>query len=141
MRYLFFLLIPFWLAAQSNPANAIMEKAIAARKANDPQNAVGTFSLDSYTRLIVTANPDSVPARIDTVQKRRWYGKRYTKIDSSQYKFAKLISRQHLFETEKVSRLEFDGDHFKETVTGMRMSGYREPINEIMGFNQQSFTM
>ncbi len=129
------------MCAQGNPANGIMEKAIRSRQANDPQKTIGHFALDSYSRLIVTANPDSVPSVIDTVTRRKWYGKKFTRIDSSAYKFKRLVSRQHLFETEKVSRLEFDGSHFKETVTGMRMSGFREPIYEILGFNLQSFSL
>ena len=129
------------MCAQHNPANAIMEKAIASRFTNNPQKAVESFALDSYSRLIVTANPQSVPAEIDTLVKRTWYGKKYIRIDSTLHKFKKLVTRQHLFETEKVSRLEFDGTHFKETVTGMRMSGFREPIYEILGFNLQSFSL
>jgi len=121
----------------------IIKSAILNRSANDPQKQLHTFSFKSYTKLVVTANPDSIPGQIETVTKKRIFGlgKQYKKVDSTQYKFKQFIARQHFFETEKISHFQFDGSHRKETVIATKMSGFREPIYEVLGFNLQSFSM
>ena len=124
-------------------AQSIIKSAIRNRTDNDPQKKLSTFSFKSYTKLIVTADPDSIPGEIDTITRRKIFGlgKRYKKIDSTQYKFKRFICRQHFFETEKISHFQFDGKHRKETVIATKMSGFREPIYEVLGFNLQSFSM
>jgi hypothetical protein len=141
----FFLLFTFALQAQvrlePNRANTIISKAISRKAQNNPQQKLSSFAFKSYTKLIVTANPDSIRGELDTVVKRKFLGKRYKKVDSTQYKFKKFICRQHFFETEKVSEFQFDGDNLKETIIGTKMSGFREPIYEVLGFNLQSFSI
>jgi hypothetical protein len=147
MKHWPFLLLFFTLALQAqqriekNPANPIIRKVIRNKPANDPQKKLKSFAFKSYTKLIVTANPDSITGAIDTVSKRKFFGKGYKKVDSTEYKFKKIIARQHLFETEKVSDYQFDGRRMKETVTGIKMSGFSEPIYEVIGFNLQSFSI
>lgn len=127
--------------ATDHRAEAIIKKAIRNKNQNDPQQRLKSFRLNAYNRLIVSANPDSVPGTIDTIRKRKFFGRRITKIDSTEYKFKKIITRQHLFETEKVSEYLFDGRHLKEKVLGTKMSGLSEPIYEILSFNLQSFSI
>ncbi len=142
---IFFLFLTFALQAQNrvdeNPANKIIRRAIRNKPANNPERKLQSFAFKSYTKLIVTSNPDSIRGQLDTVVKRKFFGKRYTKIDSTQYKFKKFVRRQHFFETEKVSQYQYDGTHLKETVIGTKMSGFREPIYEVLGFNLQSFSI
>jgi hypothetical protein len=44
---------------------------------------------------------------------------RPSKIDSD-YKFKEIISKQHLFQTEKVSQYQFGNEKLKETILGTR---------------------
>lgn len=120
---------------------SIIRKTIGSKSVNDPQSRLKSFQFRAYNRLIVTANPDSIRGHLNTVTKRKFLGKHYSKIDSTQYKFKKYIRRQHFFETEKVSQYQFDGTKLKETIIGTKMSGFREPIYEVLGFNLQSFSI
>jgi hypothetical protein len=140
---LFLILFPVLLLAQTpaDRTDAIVKGAIANKPKNDPQRVLESFAFRGYTKLIVTANPDSIPGKIDTVMRRKFLGRRYPKIDSTQYKFKKFVRRQHFFETEKVSDFQFDGTRLKETVTGTKMAGFREPIYEVLGFKLQSFSI
>jgi hypothetical protein len=127
----------------SGRVDAIIGKAIQNRAANDPEKKLETFAFKSYTKLIVTANPDSVRGQLDVVTRRKLFGlgAPYQKVDSTQYKLKQFIGRQHFFETEKISQTQFDGKFRKETVVATKMSGFREPIYEVLGFNLQSFSM
>ena len=126
--------------AHSNAAG-IIQRAIRAKNVNNPMRKLKTFEFRAYNKLIVTANPDSVKSLADTLTFRRYFGKRKTKIDTSQSQFKRVVARQHLFETEKVSTFQFNGATLKETIQGTKMSGFRQPIYEILGFNLQSFSI
>src|ERR1700754_2307759 len=118
MKYwpLFLFLFTCAMQAQNNAGeirtNQIIRNAIRHKAQNNPQEKLSSFSFKSYTKLIVTADPDSIRGELDTVVKRKFLGlgKRYKKVDSTQYKFKKYICRQHFFETEKVSQYQFDGN-------------------------------
>ncbi|HEX9981368.1 MAG TPA: DUF5686 family protein [Flavobacterium sp.] len=120
-----------------NPAVEIISNAIRRKNVNNPQKKLQSFEFLAYNRLLLTANPDSIEGRIDTIN----VGKKVLKIDSSDYKFKKFIAKQHLFQTEKVSRFQYDGKVLKETVTGTRMSGFSQPVYEILAFNLMSFSL
>jgi hypothetical protein len=53
-------------------------------------------------------------------------GKTFSKIDSSDYKFKEIISKQHLFQTEKVS--QYQEMKLKETILGTKMAGFKQPV-------------
>ncbi len=124
----------------SNYATAknIINKVIALKEQNDPKKKLSSFQFKSYNKLLVTANPDSIIGKIDTIFISK-SGK--VKIDSSDFKFKKIISKQHLFLTEKVSLFQYDKPHLKETIIGAKMAGFKEPLYEILGFNLQSFSI
>lgn len=127
--------------ASQKRANAIIGQVIRQRSQNDPQQKLKSFTLKSYTKLIVSANPDSIRGQLDTVVKRKFLGRPRLKVDSTQYKLKQFATRQHFFETEKVSEFQFDGASLKETVIGTKMSGFKEPVYEVLGFNLQSFSV
>ena len=149
MKYwlLLSLLLTFALQAQNRVGNGrseqIIQKAIANRTKNDPERKLETFSFKNYTKLIVTANPDSIRGQVDKVTRHKLLGlgDAYEKSDSTQYKLKQYVKRQHFFEAEKISQHQFDGKYLKETVTATKMSGFREPIYEVLGFNLQSFSL
>ncbi|WP_369769701.1 DUF5686 family protein [Flavobacterium sp. WC2416] len=124
-----------------NPALAIIRKVIANKRNNNPQEKLSSFEFKSYNKLVVTANPDSISGKLDSVFVQKSIGKEFTKIDSSNYKFKELINKQHLFQTEKVSQLQFNNNTLKETVLGTKMAGFKHPIYEILAFNLQSFSI
>ena len=124
-----------------NPANAVIAKVIQEKQHNNPQKKLQTFQFKSYNKLLVTANPDSIVGKIDTVFVNAVTRDKIAKIDSSDYKFKKIIDKQHLFLTEKVSQFQFEKPMLKETILGSKMAGFKEPIYELLGFNLQSFSI
>jgi hypothetical protein len=129
------------LVSNENPALAIIKKAIQNKKENNPQKKLKTFEFKSYNKLIVTANPDSINGSIDSVFVSNSYETYLKKIDSTDYKFKQLIKKQHLFQTEKVSKYQYDGKRLKETILGTRMAGFKQPVYEILTFNLQSYSI
>ncbi|RZJ69384.1 DUF5686 family protein [Flavobacterium sp.] len=144
MKRLFLLVVLLFaltVRAQSD-ASGIVKKAIASKNANDPQQKLATFRINSYNKLLITANPDSIAGRVDSV----FIGKRtprklFVKIDSSDYHFKKYIEKYHLFESEKVSRYDFAEQSLKENITGAKMGGFSQPVYEIMGVKLHSFSV
>lgn len=122
---------------RENPAVAIIKKTIAFKDQNNPQKRVTAFEFKCYNSLVITANPDSISAKIDTLIT----SKNSVKADSSNYKFKKMIQKQHLFQTEKVSLYQYKNNHLKETILGSKMAGLKQPIYEILGFKLQSFSI
>lgn len=123
-----------------NPALTIIKKAIQNKNNNDPQKKLKSFQFKAYNKLIVTANPDSINGWIDSVFTKKRHQVQL-KIDSSDYQFKKIISKQHLFQTEKVSQFQFNETGLKETILGTKMAGFKQPVYEILAFNLQSFSI
>jgi hypothetical protein len=124
-----------------NPANAIIAQVIRQKGTNNPQEKLKSFQFKSYNKLLVSANPDSISGKIDTVFVNAASRDKIAKIDSSDYKFKKIIAKQHLFLTEKVSLFQFEKPILKETILGTKMAGFKEPIYELLSFNLQSFSV
>lgn len=124
--------------ANENPALSIIRKTIARKDSNDPQKKLKSFEFKSYNKLVVSANPDSINGKLDTVYLRK---EPFIKIDSADFKFKKIVSKQHLFLTEKVSLFQFNEKTLKETVLASKMAGFKQPLYEILGFNLQSFSI
>lgn len=89
------------------------------------------FSYTFYEKSIISAYPDSISASIDTLFKN----KRKTKfvIDSSSYKFKKIITKQHVYQTEKVATISIEKGKKKETIIGLKMAGLKQPVYELLG--------
>jgi hypothetical protein len=89
------------------------------------------FSYTFYEKSIISASPDSISASIDTLFKN----KRKTKftIDSSSYKFKNIITKQHVYQTEKVAIVSIEKGKKKETIIGLKMAGLKQPVYELLG--------
>ncbi|KDN55094.1 DUF5686 family protein [Flavobacterium seoulense] len=127
-----------------NPENAalgIIKKTIALKDNNDPEKRLNSFEFKTYNKLIVSANPDSIAAAIDTIVVRRTKKGVYFKIDSTNYKFKSTVNKRHLFQTEKVSQYQFANNKLKETILGTKMAGLKQPLYEILTFNLQNFSI
>ena len=127
--------------SNENPALAILRKVIANKNNNNPQKRLKSFDYKTYNRLIVTANPDSINGRIDSSAAYKDFNKKQINIDSSDYKFKEIITKQHLFQTEKVSQYQFGNNKLKETILGTKMAGFKQPVYEIIAFNLQSISI
>lgn len=124
-----------------NPALEIIKKAIEKKYYNDPKQRLSTFQFKTYNKLIVTANPDSISGKIDSVFLYEKIGSRLLKLDSSDYKFKKIVQKQHLYQTEKVSEFKFNQKTgLKESIIAARMAGFKQPIYEYISLKLQSFS-
>ena len=129
------------LAPNVNPALAIINKAIASKKSNNPQEKLKSFTFKSYNKLIVSAAADSISSSIDSVFIERRKGRKFKKIDSSSYKIKEMVSKHHLFQTEKVSQYQYNNKTLKESILGTKMAGFKHPIYEVLAFDLQSFSI
>jgi len=129
------------LDQKENPALAIIRKVMENKDQNNPQKKLKSFEFKGYTKLVVTANPDSINDDLDSLFIKKKSKLIFSKIDSSNYKFKKLINKQHLFLTEKIAKYQFDKKVLKETVLATKMAGFKMPIYEISGLNLQSFSV
>ncbi|WP_298136708.1 DUF5686 family protein [Flavobacterium sp.] len=121
--------------------NAIIKKVIENKPKNQPEKALQTFEYKNYEHLLVSANPDSVSSKIDTVYKKRLFGRNTMKLDSTNYKFKKLIQQQHLYQTEKVNLIQHNEKGTKETLIATRMAGFKKPLYEYLGLNLVSYSL
>jgi len=130
------------IISRQNPATEIIGKAIRRRPVNDPQQHLNSYRYKSYDRLVVTADPDSVQSRIDTILAYEKAGRFIEKIDSAVFKFKKIVSRQHLYQTEKISEFLYDKKQgLKENVLATRMAGFKKPLYEFIGLKLQSYSI
>jgi len=129
------------IISNENPALRIIRNVIANKNKNNPQKKLNSFEYKSYNKLIVTANPDSIDGRIDSTAAYKDFDKKRINVDSSDYKFKEIISKQHLFQTEKVSQYQFGNNNLKETILGTKMAGFKNPIYEVIAFNLQSISI
>ena len=129
------------VAVGENPAVAIVRKAIQMKDRNNPEKKLRSFQFKAYNKLVITANPDSIKGTLDSVFTVKNEIRKFAKIDSADYKFKKLITKQHLYQTEKVSQFQFNEQGFKETILATRMAGFKQPIYEIIGLKLQSFSV
>jgi len=116
----------------------LIKKIITNKTLNNPEKKLKSFTFKSYNKTVITAIPDSIDGSIDLIYNKKTKSQ---VIDSSDFKFKKLISKQHLFLTEKISLFQFQNNKLKETVLATKMSGFKEPIYDIIGFNLQSYSL
>lgn len=125
-----------------NPANAIIREAVRRKPQNDPLKKLSSFKYKSYEKLTVTANPDSITDRLDSIYIYERIGRRFEKIDSSFFKFRKLVQKRHLYQTEKVSEIHFNKEQgLKENILATRMAGFKEPVYEIIALKLQPYSV
>lgn len=123
-------------------ANTIIAQVIQHKQDNDPQVALGTYSYNSYTKVLVTADPDAINGTIDSIFKRKRKGLKFKKIDSTNYLIKKQLEKSHLYIMEKVSNYAYSKEKEKrETILGIHMAGFKKPIYEVLAIEMQSFSL
>lgn len=126
---------------KENPAITIIRNAISKKNNNNPEKKLKSYKYESYNKLKISANPDSISGKLDSVFVTKKGIRRFLKLDSTQFKFKKLIDKQHLYQTEKISEYYFDGKNHKEQVLGTKMAGFKHPIYELLGLKLQSVSV
>jgi hypothetical protein len=134
--WLFILLSTIITYGQQSP-EVFIKKVIALKTKNDPKN----FELTSYNKVIVTADPNSSIGYIDTIFKIKKGIKSIKSLDSSDYKFKKIVSKQHLYQTEKISSLSKTDNYLKEQIISTKMAGFKEPIYEYFALELSPFSL
>lgn len=114
----------------------IVENAILNKNKNQFD-----FETLAYQKLIVTANPDKVEGKIDSIFKETRKGKVLKSIDSSDYNFKKYIEKQHVYLTEKLSRFYHNDKKTKEYILATKMAGFEEPVYEFFSLNLVPFIL
>ena len=116
-----------------NPADVIMDRVIANRKINNPEEAT-EFSYDSYNKLVFTVNPDSVSKQVE-LQKDSMNK------DTSTQNAIDYVSSQHFIVMESVSHRDYiSPTKDKEVVLASRVSGLKSPDFTLIGTQLQSFS-
>ena len=125
----------------ANPAIKIIKQVLAKKPENDPQKKLNSYKFETYSKLLVTGNPDSITSGIDTISKLENGVKKVVFIDSTGYDLKKQLDRSHLFITEKVSENLFTQEKgARENVLATRIAGLKEPIYELLAIELQSFS-
>ncbi len=124
-----------------NKVNLIVKKVIDNKKHTQPERVLKSYEYSNYEYLQITANPDSISGEIDKIYKQTIFGKRIIKLDSTNYKFKKLVEKSHVYQTEKVSLIQHHKKHTKETVIATKMAGFKEPLYEFLGLKLISYSV
>jgi hypothetical protein len=130
------------LVGGENPALRIIRNTIKNKSTNNPEKVLSSYNYKAYNKLLVTANPDSIDSKIDSLFKKKKNGKiEFLRVDSSNYELKKQLSKTHLYMTEKVSDYAFTkAKGRRETILATRMAGLKEPLYEALALQIQSFS-
>lgn len=121
--------------------NLLIRKVVDNKAKNQPEKALGSFEYKNYEHVLVSANPDSITSKIDTIVKKRLFGGRKIKLDSSNYRYKKFIEKQHLYQIEKVNLIQHNDKGTKETVLATRMSGLKQLVYDYLGLKLISYSV
>ncbi len=123
-------------------ANAIISKVMENKPKNDPDAILNTYSYNSYTKAIISADRKAINGTVDSIFKRRRNGLKFKKIDSTNYLIKKQLEKSHLYILEKVSNFAYSKEKEKrETILGIHMAGFKKPIYEVLAIEMQSFSL
>ena len=129
------------ITAKENPAIKLVKNIIENTKKNNIEKALNTFKFKAYNKLLVTANPDSINGKVDSVFVLKEGEKVFKKLDSNNYKFKKELEKSHIYLTEKISEFQFaKGRKKKEIVLASRMAGLKQPVYELLAITIQDFS-
>jgi len=131
-----------FITAIENPALQIIRNTIENKSKNNIEKSLNSFQFNTYNKILVTANPDSINGKIDSVFIVKNGEKRFDRIDSTNFKFKKEIDKQHLYISEKISEFKFEkGRKTKEVILASRMAGLKQPIYELFAITFQDFSI
>lgn len=110
-----------------NPAERIMELAIQNRKKNHPMSDE-SFKYTSYSKLVMTVNPDALASIPDTTT------------DTSLISMRSFFNKQYLFLMESTTEKSFEPPfREKEEITAYKVSGFTNPLFSTFASELQTF--
>jgi len=110
-----------------NPAERIMELAIANRKKNHPMGDE-SFTYTSYSKFVFTMDPDALASIPDTTS------------DSNLIEMRQFFGAQHLFMMENTTQKYFEPPYReKEVITAYKVSGFTDPMFSTFASELQTF--
>lgn len=114
-----------------NPADIIMEKVYENRNQNNPEKNC-SFRYENYNKFFVTLALDS--SLINSPEK-------IAKLDSSSLEALSFFEQQYMFLSESVTERKFiPPDKNLETVLASKVSGFENPVFNLLATQFQSFT-
>ncbi len=121
--------------------NNLVKAMVEKKNLNNPEKALESFEYKNYEKVLVSAHPEQISSKIDTVVKRNIFGVKRIKLDSSNYRFKKLTEKQHIYQAEKVNLIQHNHKGTKETILATRMAGFKQPIYEYLGLKLVSYSI
>ena len=110
-----------------NPAERIMELAIQNRKKNHPMSDL-SFQYTSYSKLVITINPDALASIPDTTT------------DTNLISMRTFFNKQYLFLMESTTIKSFEPPfREKEEITAYKVSGFTNPLFSTFASELQTF--
>jgi len=129
------------ITASENPALQIIRNTIAHKPKNNIEKALNSFQFNTYNKILITANPEAINNKIDSVFVIKKGNRIFKEIDSVNYKFKKEIEKQDLYISEKISEFKFEkGKKTKEIILASRMAGLKQPLYELFAITFQDFS-
>lgn len=117
------------LYSGKNPAEAIIEKAIAARTQNDPEKKLNSYEYKSYNKFLID-NEISYGQEIEAVT------------DTSNFEIETIINQGRSYLSEKVSTHYFEQpDFLTEVVQGIQTAGFKYPVYDVLSLKVQTFSL
>ncbi|APS40693.1 CarboxypepD_reg-like domain-containing protein [Salegentibacter agarivorans] len=114
------------ISSEKNKANAIIEKAIARKPENDPEEKLQKFNFKNYNKFIV----DNETAALEMAS------------DSTNLEIGTIINSAASYFSEKVSRFYFSqADGLKEEVQALKTAGFEDPVYEILSLSVNPFSL
>ncbi len=136
-QYILLLLLVFTTKAFAQKPTLSAADVIDNVIKNADKNNLNNCEFTLYNKLIVTANPDLIDGRIDSIFEIKKNVKRFIKLDSTDYYLKKTVTKQHLYQTEKVSVIKYRLKKRKETILATKMAGFKEPLFEYFSLQLQ----
>lgn len=117
------------IRAGENPAERIINAAIANKDNNNPERSFG-FRYESYNKLYFDLVPDTLSPSWDSLR-----------TDSATVSDMEVLSKMHLFLIESVSERKFlPPRNSEEKIIASRVSGLQSPDFALLGTQLQSFS-
>ena len=140
-KLVFILLIVFTSKAYSQDIRVSPDDIINQVIKNSEKNNVNNCEFTIYNKLIVTADPNLIDDKIDSIFEFKKNKKILLKLDSTDYYLRKTLIKQHLYQTEKVSEIKYHLNKRKETIIATKMAGFKEPLFEYFALQLQPNTI
>lgn len=114
-----------------NPADVLMEKVISNKKINNPEKNIN-FKYNSYNKLFITMAIDSSLLS---------HPEKIAQMDSSDQEAIRFFEKQYLFLAESVTERNYKlPDKNSEVILASKISGFENPIFNLLATELQSFT-